>query len=581
MTHEAIAGEIALRPPRIDLDQAFTSRLAGEAGMSGMVDILVDLIDDAPVGVALLDVECRLRMVNRHLLSAFGRPGGGHFGRRPSELHPAGEAFEVHAAHVIETRKSLLAQPLLVSDPDTGDDQQWSASFHPLVVDGERLVGVGVVVLDVTAEELSRQRAEQLLRFAGKVGVTTMPDDVATALVQFLSSTFRSRCAVAFVRDDKLHIGAVQGFTTDVRARWTTADLSLERAGPMADAVRTGRIMEVVSPSDFVDAYAALDAERQEVGDASVIAVPLMVHDDDRRQAVGVVRLSWPHPHRLGDSGWTLLRTVVSMAELALSRIATNERNETARVVERVADEQRRLAERERVAVELLQRAALPVRLPGVDGLRIDAVYQPATGSTGIGGDWYDVFRLADDRLGIVIADVAGHGEEAASFMVQVRNMLRAMAMEHDQPHVVLERVNALARSLADFDVPFITCCYALIELPERRLGWAKAGHFDPLRVTASGVAAYAAAPIRPPLTVKVDPRYTTSWLALDPGDRLIFFTDGLIERRGEAIDAGLARLAARASESRACDAAGCLESLLGIVECQFDDLALVCVDVD
>jgi serine phosphatase RsbU (regulator of sigma subunit) len=386
---------------------------------------------------------------------------------------------------------------------------------------------------------------------------------------------------VAFVRDGKLHIGAVQGFTTDVRSRWTGTDLSLERAGPMADAVRTGRIMEVVSPSDFVDAYAALDAERQEVGDASMIAIPLMVQDDDCRQAAGVVRLSWPHPHRLGDSGWTLLRTVVSMAELALSRITINQLNETARVAERVADEQRRIAERERTAVELLQRAALPVRLPEVNGLRVEAVYQPATRATGIGGDWYDVFRLTGDRLGIVIADVAGHGEEAASFMVQVRNMLRAMAMEHDQPHVVLDRVNTVARSLADFEVPFITCCYAVIELPERRLGWAKAGHFDPLLLPASGPAHYAEAPIRPPLTVDGDPRYTTTWLDLDSGDRLILFTDGLIERRGESIDVGLARLAAQAAQCRSRDAAGCLESLLGIVECQFDDLALVCVDVD
>ena len=101
--------------------------------------------------------------------------------------------------------------------------------------------------------------------------------------------------------------------------------------------------------------------------------------------------------------------------------------------------------------------------------MTIDAVYQPAARANGIGGDWYDVFLVGPDRVGLVIADVAGHGEDAASFMVQVRNMLRAMAMEHPEPHVVLERVNAVARSLADFDVPFITCVYAVLDPHHRR----------------------------------------------------------------------------------------------------------------
>jgi serine phosphatase RsbU (regulator of sigma subunit) len=518
-------------------------------------------------------------MVNRTFASAFGRPAEEHLGRKPSELHAVGEVFETYVDQVVAIREPVLERRMLVSEPETGDEHEWTTSFFPITLT-DRLIGVGTVIVDVTGEQIGRQRAEQLLRFAGMLGATTTAEDVATTVVHFVSTTFRARCAVGFLHDDRLRIGAVQGFAADIRSRWMHAELRLEDAGPMADAVRNGRITEVASPSDFVDAYAALAAQRQESGDASVIAIPLMAHDEEPR-VIGVVRASWPHPYRVGDDGVTLLRTVVSMAELALSRIEVNERNESARVAERVAEEHRRVAERERTAVELLQRAALPIHLPRVDGLTIDAVYQPAVSASGIGGDWYDVFRVGVDRVGIVIADVAGHGEDAASFMVQVRNMLRAMAMEHAEPHVVLERVNTVARTLADFDVPFITCCYALLDPRRRRLGWSKAGHFDPLVVSEGGDARYPTSPIRPPLTVDPDPDYSTTWLTLQPRDRLIFFTDGLIERRRETIDAGLARLAARAVESRLSDVAGCLDSLLGIVETQFDDLALICVDVD
>jgi serine phosphatase RsbU (regulator of sigma subunit) len=564
---------------RLHFSQVFAAEVADDLDAAGMVDILVDLVEEAPVGLALLDVGGRLRLVNRHFSSALGLPTHAHLGLRPSELHAVGETFESHVREVVDTRQPVLERRMLVSDPDTGDEHQWSTSFFPINV-GDRLIGVGTVVVDVTGEELARQRAEQLLRFAGMLGATNTADDVANTVVQFVSTTFRSRCVVGFVRDGALHVGAVQGFAADVRERWTNADFPLTAARPMVDAVRTGRIIQIASPSDFAEAYAALDAERQELGDASVIVIPLSAHDENGTVS-GAVRVGWPHVLALGDTGWTLLRTVVSMTELALSRIAINERNEAQRVAERIADEQRRMAERQRNAVELLQRAALPVQLPRIEGLTLDAVYQPAARANGIGGDWYDVFRLGTDRVGLVIADVAGHGEDAASFMVQVRNMLRAMAMEHAEPHVVLERVNTVARSLADFDVPFITCCYAVLALRDRRLAWSKAGHFDPLVVSAAGDARYAASPIRPPLTVDDEPDYTTTRLTLEPGDRIVLFTDGLIERRGEAIDVGLARLAERAAESRQCDVSDCLESLLGIVGTQFDDLALICVDLD
>ncbi len=83
--------------------------------------------------------------------------------------------------------------------------------------------------------------------------------------------------------------------------------------------------------------------------------------------------------------------------------------------------------------------AALPEVLPIIDRVTIGAHYQAAQEQP-IGGDWYDAFLLDDTHLALVIADVAGHGMDAASYMVQIRNVLRTVAFEHAQPDVILRR---------------------------------------------------------------------------------------------------------------------------------------------
>jgi serine phosphatase RsbU (regulator of sigma subunit) len=197
-----------------------------------------------------------------------------------------------------------------------------------------------------------------------------------------------------------------------------------------------------------------------------------------------------------------------------------------------------------------------------------------------VGGDWYDAFALGDRRVGLVIGDVAGHGEEAASFMVQVRNALRAMALEHEQPNVVLERINAVALALRDDNAPFVTCCYAVLDARTRTLTYATAGHFDPLVVTKHGLAHQSLAPPRPPLTVARHPGYVTTSVDLSDGDRVIMFTDGLIERRGEPIDVGLERLARCAGNLSGEKPDVCVESLVSPVDGHLDDLAVICADL-
>ncbi|HEY0521606.1 MAG TPA: SpoIIE family protein phosphatase, partial [Ilumatobacteraceae bacterium] len=234
----------------------------------------------------------------------------------------------------------------------------------------------------------------------------------------------------------------------------------------------------------------------------------------------------------------------------------------------------------ERTAIGLLQAAALPRTLPIVEGLDIAAAYEPADPTQPVGGDWYDVFPLDDSRVALVIADVAGHGHRAAVFMVQVRNVFRAIAAEHDEPHDVLTRANNVTARLNEVDGPFVTCCYAVLDVERRTLRWAQAGHFSPLIVRGDGTSTYLDARPGSPLALCEGEPYESSTLEVREGDRVLMFTDGVVERRREHLDIGLTRLADFAASNRQLPPDDFVEALAASVTDRFDDLALVCVDV-
>ncbi len=239
------------------------------------------------------------------------------------------------------------------------------------------------------------------------------------------------------------------------------------------------------------------------------------------------------------------------------------------------------LVETERTAIALLQSAALPRVLPQLPGVRIAAAYQPADPLQPIGGDWYDAFTLDDDRVALVIADVAGHGRDAAVFMVQVRNVFRALAVEHTDPGEVLARANNVTSRLNEIDGPFVTCCYAVLDVRTRTLLWAQAGHFSPLVVHADGTSSYLPESPGPPLALLVAQRYDSSVVTLHPGDRVLMFTDGLVERRREHLDVGLSRLAEVSREFIGLTAQEFVDALADSVADRFDDLAVLCVEIE
>ncbi|MGH3583314.1 MAG: PP2C family protein-serine/threonine phosphatase, partial [Mycobacterium sp.] len=187
---------------------------------------------------------------------------------------------------------------------------------------------------------------------------------------------------------------------------------------------------------------------------------------------------------------------------------------------------------------EVLQRSLLPSSIPTVPDWELTADYQPAAGGR-VGGDWYDAFRLPDGRLIVLLGDVAGHGLAAAGTMAQLRNALRSLLFAGAAPAEALSQLNAFSLHL--MPRTFATVIAARIELGTGHVEAASAGHLMPLRTAT--VVAEAPVLLSPPIGVR-GAQYLPSTFTIDPGEALVMYSDGLVERRGSTIDDGLARLA-------------------------------------
>jgi PAS domain-containing protein len=230
----------------------------------------------------------------------------------------------------------------------------------------------------------------------------------------------------------------------------------------------------------------------------------------------------------------------------------------------------RRLLVHEQAAVEALQRAALPADLPRVDGVRLEACYMPAALEDRVGGDWYDALVL-DGEVGLVVGDVVGHGLPSATLMAELRNAVRAYLLEHRDPAGALAQANEFVQALDGF----ATCACLVVDPATGTLRGATAGHPPPLVGPPGGLAPWWLRP-GPMLGAASAARYAISETVVPSDGRLVLYTDGVIERRGEQVDAGVARLVAAlgARSSTSPDWEGIVRSTAG--EPRADDACLL-----
>ncbi|MBQ1157057.1 SpoIIE family protein phosphatase [Streptomyces sp. A73] len=340
--------------------------------------------------------------------------------------------------------------------------------------------------------------------------------------------------------------------------RGSGSRLHLTDDDPAAEAVRTGRALYLHSPDEYAGRFPAARPAETQPGHAAWAFLPLTVAG----RTIGAWMAAFARPVSFTPDERAVLTTVARMLAQSLSRAMLNE-------------SERELSAR-------LQRVMRPAHSPAVPGMDLAARYVPTGGGLQIGGDWYDVIPLPSGRTALVIGDVQGHDVRAAGVMGQLRVAVRAYAAEGHHPDAVLsrasrflhgmsagERVNAppatapaeatpesprpagtTAEEEAEYAEPrFATCLYVEVDAETGVLDVARAGHLDPavqlpdgpmlVRSTAGGL----------PLGIDPDTEYPVTRLVLEPGERLLMCTDGLIETGGHDLETGWARLSAVVEE--------------------------------
>lgn len=187
------------------------------------------------------------------------------------------------------------------------------------------------------------------------------------------------------------------------------------------------------------------------------------------------------------------------------------------------------IVDRELQAVAGIQRALLPAVLPDVKGLRLAAHYQT---SQQAGGDYYDLFPLKDGRLGLLIADVSGHGTPAAVLMAITHTVAHAFPGQPGEPGPVLAHLNnKLVEAYTRTPGGFVTAFYGVYDPASRELTYSVAGH-NPPRVRREKDVLWLDGSRDLPLGIDADVPYGQAKLALESGDTLLMYTDGITEAR-------------------------------------------------
>lgn len=191
----------------------------------------------------------------------------------------------------------------------------------------------------------------------------------------------------------------------------------------------------------------------------------------------------------------------------------------------------------EHQVAETLQRSLLP-QLPDLPGLELAARYLASGAGQQVGGDWFDVFPVAGDRVGLVVGDVIGHDVTAAGAMAQIRSLLRGFAVDGDPPAEVISRLDRVVNTLQLTQL--VTVFYGLLDPPgpdgARTITYSNAGHVPPVLRHADGAVEAFTGGDSVVIGAPIDIEHAQSEKRLEKGSTLVLFTDGLVEQPGGSI---------------------------------------------
>ena len=387
------------------------------------------------------------------------------------------------------------------------------------------------------AERAVRERTERLQRTMTALVASASLAEVTAAVFQHGPPFGASAARLALVDQQQpellVTLNAV-GFPGSVVAGWDELPVSVP--SPWREAAATSATVYLPTPEDLAARYPDANMLNRSSHQAWV-ALPLR----SSGRSLGVLTLAFPEPHPIDDGPDQIILTALGSAVAdALSRAIQHDTD--------------------RELVMSVQRSLLPATLPEHPKVRLGARYLPAEARYGIGGDWYDAVLLPGGRILLLVGDVAGHGLKAAITMGQMRTAARALAPTHG-PATLLDALDQFAGTGPD--ELSATAAVAVIDPAERTLRYSLAGHPPLLLRDPDGTLAMLGEARGPLIGFGAGdrPEQVVTFL---PGSCLVLFTDGLVERRGETIDAGFARLGAAFAAAATRDPADLCDALIG-----------------
>jgi len=519
-----------------------------------VVSATVEVVLSSPVPMALAYGDDYVLIYNDAYAEVIGAKHPAAMGRPAAEVF--GDLWQTPGVggvidDVYRSGQSFLEAEAQVSVPRGGQVEQ--ASFtrgHSVVRDKHGSV-VGVLTVAAETTQVTR-RLQSLGELTARLASALTIDDVARVVLSYAMSSFDVDHCV-FAVDD----GA--GFRYVRRIRGEMMDEADERLPPLWKRIS--------SDSAYPLVVAALTGRPTFQPDGAPLGKVATDRHERRIRALAAMPLRTPSLHGALTMGYRTAHTWLP-AERALLYAA-------AELVAQAAERARRF-EAQHGTAQLLQRSMLPEHLPELDRFRIAARYDVGVDGNAAGGDFYDAFELGDGRLAMVLGDVAGHDVRAAAVMGQVRAALRALALTDPAPETVLAGLDRLVGSLgaeSRNEEIFVTVVYGVLDQADGTITLASAGHPPPvLRKAGRGEATAALVSMPPGAPLGLGGSWRTATVRLDPGDTILMYSDGVVERRDRTLSDGLEALVAAAAEAASGDPRNLCSLATAAVEGRTDD---------
>jgi serine phosphatase RsbU (regulator of sigma subunit) len=449
-----------------------------------------------------------------------------------------GMVDQVHAG------TATFSEDLLLVTSRSGFDEEtfFTFSFSPVVECGGRVAGILDTVVETTARVLAARRMAVLQRLG------SLPRSVHGGVPEACAAALG---VLAEARAD-CPFGLVYLLGTDAHTAELVASYGIGDVADVADDVFPAQVREAIVTRSMVTTSglsAALPGLSRigasPAGDADVdaaVVLPLTVAGQPAPVGALVLGTS---PHLRMDEDYRVFLTLAAGQVAAAVTDAQAVHAERRRAEERAEFDNARAQFFTEVAVTL-QRAVLgPTALPEGFAVR----YEPASGTLEVGGDWYDVVDLPDGRHGVVVGDVVGRGLPAAAVMGQLRSAIRALLLESHSPAHVLGALDRFAELVPGAACSTVFC--AVVDPAAGTVRYSSAGHVPAIVVDADGRSRFLTAAGSLPLAVVEHLVRPEREVVLDPGATVLLYTDGLVERRNEDLDQGMARAVAAVRDGR------------------------------